>query len=212
MATTKIEFDPQLCHVLGFRHGPRLTPPPKGNVWDFTMDVSPEDAVVGARTVSTYFPHIVPAAMRCSPLPRTHTTLCNRWSDLFDQIGVDARLGILRSDIPRWNKIDAMPDAYNAIPQDYLAIDCDLMLEAGRNWLAANKSLAMIIGRGKVAVTCSHFGNADTGVYLARRNMGVMDNDGWLPGKGFQSGAFVHLSYTKDGWLVYCRYYPVPPA
>ena len=66
------------------------------------------------------------------------------------------------------------------------------------------------LGLGKVGVMCSHMPIADAGARLARLELGITENDGWLPGSGFGSGAFVHLAFNWGGSIASCDYYPVP--
>ena len=204
-----IEFKKGLAHVLGFRHGSRAQVPPPGNAWDYFMMLGekvPEDA---RRIVRTYFPELVPAALRVSQIPRSAQTLFMLWPELVPQIRLDRRLGIEFEDVPQWAPCDAVSDAYNMTPQQMHELQPDLVDQCGQNFMAVADDLAKVVGAGKVGAMVSHMPIADCGARFARKRLGITEDDGWLPGKGFGSGAFVHLAYDS-GQLVSCDYYPVP--
>ena len=221
-----IYFDPKLAHVLGFRHGPRAANPPAGNVWDYWRMLSPKAPTIAARTVKTYFPDLVPAALRCSQLPRSAQTLGLLWPDLVPLIKLDRRLGFEFEDLEKWAPMDAYPDAYFKTPQWAHELQPNLVDECGRNFSNAAYGLSKVVGPGNVGVLCTHVPYADAGARKARIDLGMFhENEGWLPGDGFGSGAFVHLAYKEyvphwtdevprmgDGYeLASCDYYPVPP-
>lgn len=210
MKVGKIEFDPKLAHVLGFRHGPRAARPPAGNVWDYFRGLAPEAREIAQRTVDAYFPDLRPVALRCSQLPRSSQTLEYLWPDLVPQIKLDRRLGFQFEALKMWARIDKYANAYDMTPQEQHAIIPDLVDQCGGEFLLAAYELAAIIDRGQVAAMCSHVPYADAGARLARMKLGIFENDGWLPGSGFGSGAFVHLSFNHALQIVHCEYYPVP--
>ncbi|MDO8521773.1 MAG: hypothetical protein Q7S08_00605 [bacterium] len=136
----------------------------------------------------------------------------NRWPHLANRIETDSRLGIERGEEALWAKIDLLHDAYNTIPQAYFAMDPGVMFQSGHALLAASVKCATRVSMGGFGVLCTHFGILDMAIRLARLQMGVTENDGWLPGNGTQSGAFAVLSYTSQWELCHCQYYPVPVA
>ena len=205
-----IHFDPNLIHVLGFRHGPRAARPPAGNVWDYFRMLSPEAPAIARRTIAAYFPDLVPVALRCSQIPRSAQTLGLLWPDLVSQIKLDRRLAFEFEDLPKWAPIDEYPNAYDMTPQEQHSIQPDLVDQCGLHFVGATRVLVEVVGVGRVGVMCSHVPYADAGARLARQRLGIHENDGWLPGRGFESGAFVHFSFTADSTLVGCEYYPVP--
>src|SRR3989338_2511676 len=82
-----IKFEPNLAHVLGFRHGPRAANPPAHNVWDYWRLVDTvKGQEIARRTVATYFPNLIPAVLCCSQLPRSSQTLGFLWPDLVTAI------------------------------------------------------------------------------------------------------------------------------
>jgi hypothetical protein len=207
-----IEFNSKLAHVLGFRHGPRAANPPAGNVWDYWRLVSPKAPAIAERTVKTYFPNLVPAALRCSQIPRSSQTLGLLWPDLVSQIVLDRRLGFEFEDLGNWAPIDAYPNAYDMTPQQQHAIQPELVDACGEGFFAATRDLAVRVGVGRVGALCSHVPYADAGARRARRELGITADDGWLPGSGFGSGAFLHLGFDlRAARLMHCDYYPVPP-
>lgn len=215
----KIVFDPNLAHVLGFRHGPRAANPPPYNLWDYWRMLSPEAPVIAARTVKTYFPGLVPAALRCSQIPRSPATLGFLWPDLVPKIQLERRLGFEFEDLAMWAPMDAHADAYFKTPQWGHELQPGLVDQCGENFFFAARDLAEDVGEGHVGVMCSHVPYADAGARYARRLLKLgADIDYWLPGDGFGSGAFVHLGFElnpdrelKPTKLVLCDYYPVPP-
>lgn len=215
----KIVFDPKLSHVLGFRHGPRNKIPPVGSVWDYYMMLSGKAAEIAQRTVSTYFPDLVPAALRCSQIPRSAQTLGLLWPDLVPQIKLDRRLGIEFEDVGQWAAIDQFDNAYDMTPQRQYELCPALIDKCGHNFLATARDLVATMGIGKVGAMCSHMPIADCGARFARLSLGITEGDGWLPGSGFGSGAFVHLTFGlkfagelgPEYVLTGCTYYPVPP-
>src|SRR3989344_8054094 len=213
MATKPISFDPKLSHVLGFRHGPRAARPPAGNVWDYHQMLSTKAPEIARLTKAVFFPDIVPVELRCSQIPRSAQTLGLLWPELIPQIKLDRRLGIEFEDIPLWKACDDMPNPYDATPQEQHAVCPDLVDQCGRNFLEVARILAGFVshlGLGKVGVMCSHMPIADAGARLARLERGITETDGWLPGSGFGSGAFVHLAFNWGGSIASCDYYPVP--
>lgn len=206
-----ILFDPHLSHVLGFRHGPRAARPPDGDVWDFEMMLSEQAPAIATRTVAAYFPKLEPAMLRCSPIPRSRKTLELLWPGLSNEIEEDPRLGLRRGDEQLWKAIDVR-GAYDMTPQEMFASARGIVEGSGRSFLAAALDLAFDVGIGAVGALCSHSPFADVAARLARLELGITENDGWLPGSGFQSGAFLHLAYDARGALELCRYYPAPEA
>ena len=158
-----IVFDPKLAHVLGFRHGSRDQLPPAGNAWDYYRMLGPQAPEVARRTVATYFPGLVPAAQRCSQIPRSPETLRLLWPDLVSEIRLDRRLGIEFEDVPQWAPCDANPKAYEMTPQQMHALQPELVDQCGHNFLAAADDLAEVVGIGQVGVMCSHMPIADCG-------------------------------------------------
>ena len=213
---TRIKFDPKLSHVLGFRHGPRAARPPAGNVWDYHQMLSTKAPEIARLTKAVFFPDIVPVELRCSQIPRSAQTLGLLWPELIPQIKLDRRLGIEFEDIPLWSAIDGYPNAYDMTPQDQHSLCPYLVDKCGRNFLEAARVLAGFVGHvglGHVGVMCSHMPIADCGARFARLALGITENDGWLPGTGFGSGAFVHLGFVQHYCesffdLVSCEYYP----
>ena len=204
-----IRFDPKLAHVLGFRHFSRAQVPLEGDVWDFDMGLAPGAAVAARRVRTMYLPHVVPAALIKSPVSRTGDSLALLWPELASRITKDSRLGIERGEEHLWARLDALPDAYNVTPQQAYVADPDIMEKSARAYLDASFDAVKRLGAGGIVATCSHAGIADCAARMARLGFGVTENDGWLPGKGFESGGFVHLAYYV-GALVHCQYYPVP--
>lgn len=209
---SNIVFDPDLSHVLGFRHGPRAALPPQGNAWDYYMGLSPKAADVAYDTVAYYIPQLVPAALRCSQIPRSSQTLALLFPGLIPQIKLDRRLGIEFEQIIEWAAIDAMPDVYNTTPQQQHAVCPDLVDKCGENFFNAARDLSIEVGRGNVGVMCSHMPIADAGARVANSILNQFpENDFWIPGSGFGSGAFVHFAFIPhSGALVHAQYYPVP--
>lgn len=205
-----ITFKPTLEHVLGFRHGPRAAEPPPGNVWDYWQGLSPQAPRIARKTIATYFPGLRPSALRCSQIPRSSQTLGFLWPELVPSIELDRRLGLEFEDVPLWAPTDAYPKAYKMTPQAMHAIQPELVDQCGRNFFEAAIDLAAKVGVGRVGVMCSHVPYADAGARYARKLLGISKDDGWLPGKGFGSGAFVHLAFKADGELVSCDYHPAP--
>lgn len=222
-----IYFDPKLAHVLGFRHGPRAANPPAGNVWDYDTGLNGEKAwQIARRTFKTYLPGIEPIAIACSQIEaRSRPTLIFLWPHLASRIYTDRRLGIERHDVPKWAPCDKHPNPYSMTPQEMYALQPDLLDECGRNFANASYDLAKFVGIGKVGALCSHVPFADAGARAANRRLQKFgENDFWLPGNGFETGAFVHLTYERN-WpqpgdevvnsapyrLADCDYYPVPP-
>jgi len=204
-----IKFNPALQHVLGFRHGPRAANPPPGNVWDYWRLLSQEAPEIARKTVATYFPGLSPKALRCSQLPRSSMTLGFLWPELVSSIELDRRLGFEFENLSQWAPLDAHADAYSMTPQAQHAVQPELVDQCGLNFFDAAKDLAAVVGVGRVGAMCSHVPYADAGARQARKLLGISDGDGWLPGSGFGSGAFVHLAF-KDGTLASCDYYPAP--
>lgn len=218
-----IHFNPNLAHVLGFRHGPRAANPPAGNVWDYWRMVSPKAPEIAERTVKTYFPDLVPAALRCSQIPRSAQTLGLLWPNLVPKVKLDRRLAFEFENLKQWAPIDAYSNAYDMTPQEQHSIQPDLVDQCGINFFEAATSLAHAVGIGRVGAMCSHVPYADAGARHARKILGITEGDGWLPGNGFGSGAFVHLAFKSlephpsdefdlrhRHYLVSCDYYPVP--
>ncbi|MEK7601205.1 MAG: hypothetical protein AAB480_01585 [Patescibacteria group bacterium] len=220
-----ISFSPNLAHVLGFRHGPRAANPPAGNVWDYDTGLSQKAWGIARRTIDTYLPGIEPVGMSCSQIEaRSRPTLIFLWPHLAARIQMDRRLGIERHDVPKWAPCDAHPNPYSMTPQEMHALQPDLVDECGRNFLNAAYDLAVNVGLGKIGAMCSHVPFADAGARRARLKLGIKESDGWLPGKGFETGAFVHLAFGErtphwtdeipfppgSKFLFSCEYYPVP--
>ena len=205
-----ITFKPTLQHVLGFRHGPRAANPPPGNVWDYWRLLSPQAPEIARLTVETNFPRLRPSALRCSQLPRSSMTLGLLWPELVSEIELDERLGFAFKDLKTWAPIDAYPNAYDMTPQAQHAIQPELVDQCGLGFFEAAKDLAAKVGVGRAGAMCSHVPYADAGARHARKLLGIREGDGWLPGNGFGSGAFVHLAFKADGMLASCDYYPAP--
>jgi hypothetical protein len=210
MATKPISFDPNLAHSLVFRHGPRAAVPPAGNVWDYYMGLSPKAPEIAKRTIATYFPDLVPSALRCSQIPRSAQTLGLLWPELIPQIKLDRRLGIEFEEIGQWAPIDAYANAYDMLPQRQFEIQSDLVTKSGQGLFDAASDLAQAVGVGNVGAICSHMPFADMCARLARLSLGITRNGGWLLDNGFGSGAFVHLAFEASRKLLSCEYYPVP--
>lgn len=205
-------FDQKQKHVLVFRHGPRAVVPPPGNVWDYYMMLRADAQQIAQRTIAAYFPELMPVALRCSQIPRSAQTLGFLWPALVSQIRLDRRLGNEFEEIGLWAPIDAYADAYDMLPQRQFEIQPDLVTKSGQGLFDAAKDLALEISLGKVGALCSHMPFADMCARLARLELGISENDGWLPGSGFGSGAFVHLAFDASGNIASCEYYPVPSA
>ncbi|HEY4522531.1 MAG TPA: hypothetical protein VJH91_02770 [Candidatus Paceibacterota bacterium] len=201
-----IHFAQHLAHVLAFRHGPRERLPSDGNVWDLTADVSEEYAAIARATVAAYFPTLRPKALRCSQIKRSRTSLRHLWPALADEIIEDPRLGLTEQDLPLWKDIN-VPGAYNMTPQDMMAGAPEVVGRSGKMLRAVADDLAEMVGSGNVGILCSHSPFADVAARDARIELGLRSNDGWLPGKGFESGAFLHFGYYSNGALKFCDYY-----
>ncbi len=223
-----IHFDPSLAHVLGFRHGPRAANPPLGDVWDYDRGLNGEKAwKIARRTIDTYLPGIEPVAMSCSQIEaRSRPTLILLWPHLASRIQMDRRLGLERHEVPKWAPCAARPDAYSMTPQEMHALQPDLVDECGRDFANASYDLAKFVGIGKIGALCSHAPYADAGARNANLDLQKFrENDFWLPGNGFETGAFIHQAYRRriPHWsdempappdaleLASCEYFPVPP-
>ena len=99
-----IWFDPDLMHVLGFRHCPRAARPPVGNVWDFHMGLSEKAPLIAKKTRELYFPDLIPEAMRFSQIPRSLRTLELLWPNFDGEVKKDRRLGIDESQVSEWQR------------------------------------------------------------------------------------------------------------
>jgi len=209
-----IRFDPSLAHVLCFRHGPRAAPPPAGNSWDYWRMLSQPDApAIAKRTVGTYFPDLVPAALRCSQIPRSAQTLGLLWPDLVSDIRLDRRLGIEFEDVPQWRTIDARADAYNMSAYEQYEMLPALIDLHGIESFNAGTDLATEVEAGRVGVMCSHVPIADAFARYVRKVLTFTENDCWLPVHRFEPGAFVHVGYRMLDFKyrpVFCEYHQVP--
>ncbi len=211
--SVQITFDPHLAHALEFRHGPRDEAPPPFNVWDYWRLLSPKAAEIAQLMRTTYLPEgFAPDGLWCSQLPRSSQTLGIMWPKQISTIVLDRRLGIEFEDIAtKWAQYDKHPDMYEWTPQRQHALDPALVDACGLGLFRAASDPAAGVGVGKVGVGCSLMPIADSAARHANKLLGLhVDNDGWLPGKGFGSGAFVHFAFTAARELVHCQYYPVP--
>lgn len=206
-----IEFDPNLAHELDFRHGSRDTVPPARNVWDFYRGLSKKARRACIWTKAMYFPTLKPKEFRVSQLPRSSETLSCMWPESVAEFKLDRTLGIDFEEIPKWAALDAVPNTYEMSVYDQHKVLPDLIDAHGKAMFNSGKALAIQIGPGEVAVRCSHMPIADASAREANRILGKhAENNFWIPGHGFESGALSHKAFTAAGELVHCAYYPVP--
>lgn len=205
-----------LAYARIWRHFPRAKRPPeypKSRVWQLEMGLHPDSPKIAARILNAYFPGgYEPKERRVSQIEtRSPPTLKLLNPTINLPLIRDSRLGIFPEDEPEWKVIDDLPKAYDMLPQVQHALLPELVDRCGRGVLAVARDIAFDVGLGNFGDACSHMPFADAAARLANQKLGLFaENNFWLPGDGYGSGAFTDYGYTEAGNLVECKYYSVP--
>lgn len=208
-----LRISPDLLNAFIIRHGNRERNPEQGFVWDPDAMCAEKYRAIALTTRKAYFGDRMPTVFATSPIKRAGQTL--EW--IFDVDSSkfveepDPRLGTTQAAIAAgvWNKIDEIPDTYDATALACYEADSPLMERCGKDGTTACIDAALEASLGSIAVLCSHFGNADMVVRMANELLGLFpENNFWLPGKGFETGGLAHLAWKPSAELVSCRYYP----